>query len=101
MSKKHIIGPVLLFLAALVWGASFVAQDVGGIVGSFTFQAVRGFLGAMTLLFVCIGKDAWKKKQGIYVPMTKHSRKMLILGGIGCGLCLCDSYSIQIAQNLS
>ena len=95
MSKKHIIGPVLLFLAALVWGASFVAQDVGGIVGSFTFQAVRGFLGAMTLLFVCIGKDAWKKKQGTYVPMTKHSRKMLILGGIGCGLCLCVAVLLQ------
>lgn len=95
MSKNRLLGPALLFLAALIWGASFVAQDVGGVVGSFTFQAVRTLLGAVTLLIVCLVKDAWQKKNGTYRPMTFESRKMLILGGVGCGLLLCTAVVLQ------
>jgi len=95
MKKGNWIGPVLLFLAALIWGASFVAQDVGGVVGSFTFQAIRNFLGALTLLLVCIVKDAWQKKKGLYQPPTPRSKKLLILGGIGCGLLLCVATVLQ------
>ena len=95
MNKNRLIGPVLLFLAALIWGASFVAQDVGGVVGSFTFQAVRCFLGAVTLLIACVVKDVWQKKKGTYRQATSESRKMLLIGGIGCGLLLCTAVVLQ------
>lgn len=95
MTKHNLIGPVLLFLAALIWGASFVAQDVGGGIGSFTFQAIRTLLGALTLLIVCIFKDLWQKKKGTYTPPTLHSKKMLILGGIGCGVLLSMATVLQ------
>ena len=29
MDRKKWLGPALLFLAAFIWGTSFVAQDVG------------------------------------------------------------------------
>ena len=56
LDKKKLLGPVLLFLAALIWGTSFVAQEVGanGGVGSFTYQATRNALGALALLAVCV-----------------------------------------------
>ena len=95
MAKQNWLGPILLFGAALIWGASFVAQDVGGVVGSFTFQASRNTLGALTLLLVCIGKSLWQKKKGTYRKPTEKETKMLLLGGVGCGLLLCVAVILQ------
>lgn len=97
MEKKRLIGPVLLLLAALIWGSSFVAQEVGanGGVGSFTFQAARNALGAFALLLVCIGKDLRQKKKGCYQLSTAASKKKLWLGGIGCGCLLCAATVLQ------
>ena len=76
MKKGNWIGPVLLFLAALIWGASFVAQDVGGVVGSFTFQAIRNFLGALTLLLVCTCACAQERRPPLATTREKstHSK---------------------------
>ena len=106
MTTGRWIGPLLLFLAALIWGTSFVAQDVAADdgVGSFTFQAARNFLGATALLLVCVAKDAWQKKQNRYVTPTKQSRKLLLLGGLGCGVLLCVATVLQqfgIAENVT
>jgi len=106
MTKQKWLGPVLLFLAALIWGTSFVAQDVGadGGVGSFTYQATRNLLGALSLFLVCAFKDLWQKKKGTYQPPTPHAKKMLLLGGLGCGLLLCVATVLQqfgIAENVT
>ncbi len=97
MDKKRMIGPALLLLAALIWGTSFVAQEVGanGGVGSFTYQAARNALGALALLAVCVVKDLWQKKKGCYQPPTAASKKMLWLGGLGCGCMLCVATVLQ------
>ena len=53
--KKQLRGSLLLVLATLIWGSTFVAQDVGiELVGVFTFQAVRMLLGVLVLLPVII-----------------------------------------------
>ena len=97
MDRKKLLGPILLFAAALIWGTSFVAQEVGanGGVGSFTYQATRNALGALALFLVCVGKDLWQKKQGTYQAPTAESKKMLLLGGIGCGCLLCVATVLQ------
>ena len=50
LKAQKIISPLLIVLAALIWGISFVAQSEGGDVGSFTFQSIR-----CTLAFLSIG----------------------------------------------
>lgn len=41
---------LLLLLAAIIWGSTFVAQSVGmASVGPFTFTAIRFFIGALVI----------------------------------------------------
>ena len=80
---NQIKGPLFLFLAAMVWGASFVAQDLASdSVGPFTFNGSRMFLGGLCLIPV-----GWIKNRGKLfgsVP-TKADKKNLVLGGVVCG----------------
>ena len=42
---------VILALTAFIWGTAFVAQSVGmDYLGPFTFNGVRNFIGAASLL---------------------------------------------------
>ena len=51
MQKKSLVSSLLLFIASLVWGVAFVAQQVGmEHVGPFTFNAARYFIGSAVLL---------------------------------------------------
>lgn len=105
MDKRKLTGPVLLFLAAFIWGTSFVAQDVGAeTIGSFTYQAVRNLMAATILLPLCFLSNAVAKKRGTWQPMTARSRKYLLLGGLGCGLLLSVAMILQqfgIAGNVT
>lgn len=105
MDRKKWMGPALLFLAAFIWGTSFVAQDVGAAyVDGFTYQAARNFLGAFVLLIVCLVRDGVCKRQGTYTPPTAQSRRYLLLGGLGCGCLLCVATVLQqfgIANNVT
>ena len=50
ISKKQ-KSNILLLLTAMIWGAAFVAQREGvGMVGSFSFNAVRMNIGGLVLL---------------------------------------------------
>ena len=104
-TKQKITSTLLLFLAALIWGASFVAQDEGAaIVEPYTYQAVRTMLGALAVLGICGGRTLWQKKQGTHVPMPRAERKTLLVGGVICGLLLCTATVLQqfgIANNVT
>ena len=52
MKKTDIKSPLLLFLAAFIWGVAFVAQSKAKdySVEPFTFNAVRNVIGGLTLL---------------------------------------------------
>ncbi len=78
--------PLLLFLAALIWGVAFVAQSVGmDYVGPWTFNACRFFLGGLVLLPFCL------KKREVF----RANRKVTLIGGICCGLALSSASMFQ------
>ncbi len=91
--SKRTIGNLLLLIAAMIWGAAFVAQSVGmELVEPFTFQAIRYFLGFLTLLPVIAVRDLSGSSRK---PATKKDHRFLLLSGIGCGILLFAACSLQ------
>ena len=91
--KKRFMGNAMLLSAAMIWGASFVAQTVGmDYVGPFTFQAVRCFLASLVLLPViaCIDRKGNGKK-----PVSPAAKKDQLVYGVLCGLVLFVACSLQ------
>ena len=51
MKSNNLKGSLILATAALIWGLAFVAQTgAAHLVPSFTFNALRSFIGAFALL---------------------------------------------------
>ncbi len=91
--SKRTIGNMLLLVASMIWGAAFVAQSVGmELVGPFTFQAIRYFLGFLTLLPVITFMD---RKGNRKKPATPADYRLLLLSGIACGILLFAACSLQ------
>ena len=93
--KNKLIGNIALFITALIWGLSFVAQREGmEYVGPFTFNMARSFLGCLSLIPVI----CWVK---FSKPDTRTERRKryqhinLARAGIGCGLALFTAMTIQ------
>ena len=60
--KKQIQGSILLVLATLLWGSTFVAQSTGmDHIGPFTFLAVRNIMGAAFLFALSFVTDRFSK----------------------------------------
>lgn len=58
MNRKTLRGSLLLLIGAAIWGSAFVAQDVGmNYVGPYTFNALRYFVGALSLLPIIFISD--------------------------------------------
>ena len=94
MKKTNAKSSLLLFLTALIWGSAFVAQSVGmDHVGPFTFNTVRSMIGGLVLIpciwFLNRGKKTESGEE------KKEDKKMLLKGGICCGLCLCVASNLQ------
>lgn len=91
MSKGQIRNSFLLLITATIWGISFVAQSVGmDHVGPFTFNGLRLLMGGIVLLpFVAFNSHRAKKRG------EKIDKKILLVGGIACGLALCLASTIQ------
>ena len=96
MKQNKLIGPILLIIAAFIWGSAFVAQSEGAKhLGPFTFLCLRSFLGTAVLLPVILVTDMSKKKKGISLNTTKKDKKSLIIGGITCGIFLFGASACQ------
>lgn len=96
MNLKNIKGNAFLLIATIIWGSTFVAQDIAAdIIGPFEFHSVRTFIGALVLIPVILFMDLAKKKSGTYVAPTKKSNKDLIIGGALCGLAHCIAACLQ------
>jgi len=92
-------GSIILFIAALVWGLSFVVQSVGGKeIGAITFNAARMLLGALVLRITMFITD----RVGISAAPVKKADKLKQLKvGILCGLFLFVATNLQqIALNM-
>lgn len=98
--SKKILSPLLLALAALIWGISFVAQSEGDDIGSFTFQGIRNMLAFFSILAVVLikdntGKAKLKKKKYGSIKAWTNDNKTLFKAGIICGITLTIATNLQ------
>ena len=92
MKKEQIKGSLIIILAAIIWGAAFVAQSVGmDYVGPFTFNCVRTLIGGIVLIpcIAFLNRGKVKKKTNF------TEKKRLLLGGICCGIALATGSTLQ------
>ncbi|MGN0711537.1 MAG: DMT family transporter [Anaerovoracaceae bacterium] len=102
MSKK-MRSNFLLVLTALIWGSAFVAQIKGmDLLGPFSFACIRNLVGAVFLIPVIYFLQGLERKnnpEAFAVEKTeeekKAERKVLIAGGISCGIALFVAGSLQ------
>ena len=87
--KKH-LSPLLLVLAAMIWGFAFSAQKAAGALSPLTLGMARSFIAAAFLIPVIIifdklfntGRTLFSKKKIIDVNKSE------LLGGTVCGTVL-------------
>ncbi|MEE1279906.1 MAG: DMT family transporter [Oscillospiraceae bacterium] len=92
--SKNLKGNLLLVLAALIWGVSFVMQDKAAeLLPAFTINGVRSLIGTAALLPLIIFRS--KKSGAPIFEGTPKQRKNLILAGILCGAALCIATNFQ------
>ena len=90
----------LLLLTAFIWGVAFVAQSVGmDYVGPLTFNASRFIIGAIFLIPCIAFLDKLKEKEnqaaGKNIPAAPQNKKVLITGGICCGIAIAAASTLQ------
>lgn len=96
MKQKTTRNSFILILTAFIWGIAFVAQSEGGnAIGPFSFNCLRFFIGGAVLLPVIRLLDTlgYTKK----TDKDISSKKMLLTGGILCGIILCIATNLQQA----
>ena len=94
MRNRQIRNSLLLVLTALIWGSAFVAQRKGGdVVGPFTFNGIRSFIGSAVLVPVILVLNRVKPSEKI--PKTRAEKTVLWVGGACCGTILFLASSAQ------
>lgn len=93
--NKKLRGSIVLTLATIFWGSTFVFQDQAAAsgLGAFTFQASRCFLGMLALIPVIWLFD--RKKEDGKTFSSRWKDKKLWLGGILCGSALFLACNLQ------
>ena len=96
MKKNKLLGNVIMFATALIWGGSFVFQhESAQVTPPYMYNASRILLAAIALWIVVLFME--KTDIGGYAP-AKHPEKQtkdLWLGGIICGLFLTGGTTLQ------
>ncbi len=90
LTLKTFKAEVLLLLAAIIWGVSFVAQRVGmEHVGPFTYNGVRFLLGALSLAPLL-----WiRRRSAPLIP--PGGERLMLAGSLLAGLILFVGASLQ------
>lgn len=92
--KSNLKGSLILCTAALLWGIAFAVQDAAAnLVPPFAFNCLRSIVGAV-FLFGFMGIKSIKNKDYVPVPKTMD-KKILLTGGMLCGLALAVSTNFQ------
>lgn len=93
---KKLKSTILLIIAAVIWGVTFVAQsDAMEHIEPFTFNAFRFMIGAVVLLpFIKVFSGEKKKDGGSNFKIGNEGRRTLLLGCI-LGILLCIASSFQ------
>lgn len=105
MKKNQLGGILILFVAAFIWGSSFVAQSIGmEKIEAFTYNGIRTLMGAAVLLPIVAVKNI-RKKRSLSPGKQKEQKKRSKAEwkcGIFLGLALCvASNTQQFAFNYS
>lgn len=109
MNKFVLRQSLLLFLTAVIWGVAFVAQSAGmDYVGPFTYNGTRCILGGAVLIPCIIflkriqGKTEGTVESGHAEKTEQENRQMfagqrrlLLTGGLCCGIILFVASSLQ------
>ena len=94
MKSKKILSSALLLLAAMIWGAAFVAQNMmRDTIEPFTVNASRSFIAFAALIPVAYFTRRAAGKR--LLEAEPADRKRLIKAGIICGSLLCVSVNLQ------
>ncbi|MDL2295666.1 DMT family transporter [Lachnospiraceae bacterium OttesenSCG-928-E19] len=94
MKRIGLKSGALLFLTAFIWGVAFVAQSAAtDFAEPFTFNAIRNLLGGLVLIPCIYMLDRGKKKHGN--RMMPNERRLLVQGGISCGVILFIAANLQ------
>jgi len=92
--KQQLKGESLLFLAALIWGVSFVFQKTGmDYVGPMTFGLMRFSIGSIVVFPFIILYDRYCSRKGLEV--IKFTDKTMLKAGIYTGLANFGLSSLQ------
>ncbi len=84
MKKLNAKNTTLLFLAAFVWGITFVFQSIAAkYMDAYSVLFLRSIIGSITLLPFVIYSLKREKEAGI-----RYKKKDLLLSGLICGLFL-------------
>lgn len=95
--KTKIKATVLLFLTAIIWGFAFVAQRVGAeFVGAFTFNGVRFFLGALSLIPVILIFEREKVDKSKFIKILIPG---LLAGTVLFIASTLQQYGVEITQS--
>lgn len=94
MKTTNLRNSLLLLLTATIWGTAFVAQSVGmDYIEPFTFNSIRCFMGGLVLIpFIWFSGRSQKQE---HVRNTPEQKKILITGGILCGIFLALASNLQ------
>ena len=96
INRKSYKGEILLLIAALIWGSSYIFQKMGmDYVGPFTFGFFRFCIGALALVPVIFAFDRRKQKQGRADEIPPLTDRTLLAGSILCGLTQFAAGSLQ------
>ncbi|MFP4475790.1 MAG: DMT family transporter [Desulfatibacillaceae bacterium] len=92
MNTRVLRANILLFIAALVWGTTFVAQRVGmDHVGPLTFSGLRFLMGA-----VCLAPLAWYgAKRGVRTYPEVTGKWTPFWGIMGAGMLMALGINLQ------
>ena len=90
-------GIAMLLLCAFIWGTAFVAQSVGAdLLGPFSFNGIRSFLGAFFLVpCIAVIDRLSGKPLSFWGTDDSHKRGDLITGGLCCGVLLTIASTLQ------
>lgn len=87
-------GRWMLLGAALIWGCAFSAQSAGTeYIGPWTFNCIRGFIGALTLYLSMPVLDRMRRT----VSPKENEKTYLLKAGVSCGIILTSASMLQQA----
>lgn len=93
---KQLKGALPCFLAAVIWGLSFVFQTTAmDTIREFTFSGVRMALAVLVLFPASLLSEKFSKEPPKSDEEKRQARKTLLKAGVLCGVCLFAGFNLQ------